>query len=141
MIRLATPADAWQLFCLNAQFNGEDETTPEALEASLSGNGGEIVVVAEEGARLAGFVCVHLKKSFCYLLPSAEITEVFVLPEFRRRGLAREMISFAEAHCTGLGPVRCFEILTGRDNVAAQALYASLGYAPEDELLLVKQVV
>ena len=47
MIRLAITEDAEQLFLLNEQFNGKDET------------------VAEEGDILVGFVCIQIKKSFC----------------------------------------------------------------------------
>ena len=50
---------------------------------------GAIVIVADgNGGRLAGFVCVQLKKSFCYDEYMPEITEVYVHPVSRagRRG-------------------------------------------------------
>ena len=77
MIRLASVGDAGELERLNAEFNGKGKTTEESIRASLLTNRREIVIVADgNGGRLAGFVCVQLKKSFCYDEYMPEITEV-----------------------------------------------------------------
>ena len=81
MIRLASVGDAGELERLNAEFNGKGKTTEESIRASLLTNRREIVIVADgNGGRLAGFVCVQLKKSFCYDEYMPEITEVYVRP-------------------------------------------------------------
>lgn len=136
-IRLAVAEDGEQLLRLNEAFNGKDETSLQRVREMLERSDLETVVVAEAEGALAGFACVQMKHSFCYRLPAAEITEVYVRPEFRRRGLARGMIAFAEAHCQKAG-VRKVELLTGQDNQVAQALYRGLGYQAEDELLMKK---
>lgn len=109
------------------------------LRESLSNNQQEVIVVAEENSVLVGFVCVQLKKSFCYDDYMPEITEVFVDKDYRRKKYASEMIAYAESYCTKKYPLHKFELLTGKSNFAAQALYDSLGYCDEGELHLTKR--
>ena len=107
MIRLASVGDVGELERLNAEFNGKGKTTEESIRASLLTNRREIVIVADgNGGRLAGFVCVQLKKSFCYDEYIPEITEVYVRPEYRGRGVAREMLSFAQEYCKKIYPLQ-----------------------------------
>ena len=139
MIRLATVNDAEQLRRLNEEFNGE-ETTIESIKESLRNNPQEVVIVAEEDNVLVGFVCVQLKKSFCYDDYMPEITEVYVMPEYRKRGIASNMILFAEAHCSKTYPLHKYELLTGKKNVTAQTVYGKLGYTDDGEIHLSKRV-
>ena len=96
MIRKANVSDAEQLSILNDEFNGKGETTTDNIRNSLVNNRQEVVIVAEENNELVGFVCVQLKKSFCYDEYFPEITEVYVKPSYRKRGTASKMITFAE---------------------------------------------
>ena len=100
----------------------------------------EVVIVADEDDMLVGFVCVQLKKSFCYDEYMPEITEVYVKPAYRKRGLASEMITFAEAYCSKNYPLHQYELLTGQENLVAQTVYNKLGYVDDNELHLSKQV-
>ncbi|MGN0534929.1 MAG: GNAT family N-acetyltransferase [Eubacterium sp.] len=140
MIRLASFDDAEQLLVLNEQFNGKGETTLEEIKNSLSNNSQEIIVVAEEENLLVGFVCVQIKRSFCYSDVYAEITEVFVEEKFRRKGLASKMITFAENYCRENYKLHSFELLTGKENTPAQKLYRSIGYTEKSELLFGKNI-
>ena len=140
MVRLAVPSDAQALSRLNDDFNGAGETTVDHIRRSLLENAQEIVVVAEENGMLAGFVCVQIKRSFCYTSVTPEITEVYVDPAFRRRGYAGEMIRFAQRYCAEHFAVDRFELLTGKDNFSAQALYTQLGYTDDGEMHLAKEV-
>ena len=139
MVRIATVQDAAQLEILNNEFNGEGETTLENIRASLAGNKQEIVVVDETDGELTGFVCVLLKKSFCYDDYMPEITEVYVKPHYRRNGIARAMITYAEEYCKSHYPLHKFELLTGDENDGAQIVYAKLGYSEDGELHLAKR--
>ena len=141
MVRIATVQDAAQLEILNNEFNGEGETTLENIRASLAGNKQEIVVVDETNGELAGFVCVQLKKSFCYYDYMPEITEVYVKPHYRRNGIARAMITYAEEYCKSHYPLHKFELLTGDENDGAQSVYTKLGYSEDGELHLAKRFV
>ena len=138
MIRVATVNDAEQLRRLNEEFNGEERTI-ERIRESLRDNQQEVVIVDEEDNLLVGFVCVQLKKSFCYDDYMPEITEVYVMPEYRKRGIASNMIFFAEEYCGKRYPLHKYELLTGKKNVTAQAVYKKLGYADDGEIHMVKR--
>ncbi len=56
-----------------------------------------------------------------------ELRRMYVAPERRRRGIAREMLSFAEAHCRSEG-VRELHLSTSELQQAALALYRASGY-------------
>ena len=141
MVRIATIQDAEQLEILNNEFNGEGETTLDNIRASLADNKQEIVVVDEMNGELTGFVCVQLKKSFCYDEFMPEITEVYVKPQYRRCGVARTMIAYAEEYCKSHYPLHKFELLTGAENDVARIAYAKLGYCEDAELHLAKRFV
>ena len=141
MIRIATVNDAEQLNILNIEFNGEGEASIDNIRESLKSNKQEVVIVAEEDDMLVGFVCVQLKKSFCYDNYMPEITEVYVKLAYRKRGIAGEMISFAENYCSKNYPVHKYELLTGKENFAAQSVYGRLGYTDDKELHFSKRVV
>ena len=140
MVRTATVNDAEQLDILNIELNGEDEATIENIRNSLLNNKQELVIVADEGGMLVGFVCVQLKKSFCYDDYMPEITEVYVKPAYRKRGIANEMISFAEEYCRENYPLHKFELLTGKRNLSAQSVYSRLGYLDDNEVHMSKRV-
>lgn len=140
MIRLANINDAQQLFALNEAFNGKGETSLSRIKQSISDNLQEIVVVAQEGNMLVGFVCVQIKQSFCYSDVYAEITEVYVLKSYRRQKIASKMIKFAEEYCVQHYPLHNFEILTGNNNFKAKSLYKSLGYSIKKEVFLSKRI-
>ena len=140
MVRLATVRDAEQLGVLNEEFNGKDETTIDHIRNSIENNKQEVVIVDDENGMLAGFVCVQLKKSFCYDEYMPEITEVYVNKAYRERGIASEMITFAEDYCARNYPLHKYELLTGKENVIAQSVYGKLGYTDDGELHLSKRI-
>lgn len=139
MVRLATVNDAEQLKILNTEFNGPGDTTVQRIRESLLSNRQEIVIVDDMGGCLTGFICVQLKKSFCYDEYIPEITEVYVRQDYRRNGIAQAMICFAEQYCTRNYPLHGFELLTGADNCGAQAVYGRLGYHRDGEIHMSKQ--
>lgn len=140
MVRIATVRDAEQLSVLNDEFNGKDETTIDNIRNSIINNKQEVVIVADENGVLVGFVCVQLKKSFCYNEYMPEIMEVYVVPAYRKKGIASEMISFAENYCTQNYPLHKYELLTGKKNIVAQSVYGKLGYIDDDKLHLSKRI-
>ncbi len=140
MVRIATVRDAEQLGILNNEFNGKDETTIDNIRNSIINNKQEVVIVADENGVLVGFVCVQLKKSFCYNEYISEITEVYVVPTYRKKGIASEMITYAEDYCTKNYPLHKYELLTGKKNVIAQFVYGKLGYADDGEIHLSKRI-
>ena len=140
MVRKVNENDAEQLAVLNDEFNGPGETTVGNIQESIRGNQQEVVIVDDENGVLTGFVCVQLKKSFCYDDYMPEITEVYVRPAYRNKGIAGNMISFAEEYCSRHYPLHKVELLTGKENHIAQSLYSKLGYRDDRELHLSKRI-
>ena len=140
MVRKATANDTEQLNALNNEFNGEGETTIENIRKSLLSNQQEVVIVDDDNGVLTGFVCVQLKKSFCYDEYMPEITEVYVRPVYRKQGIASKMITFAEKYCFKNYPLHKYALLTDNENLIAQSVYNKLGYANDNELHLAKRI-
>ncbi len=138
IIRTAKVEDAGQLELLNAEFNGAGKTTLENIKASLEFNKGEIVIVAEEAGVLNGFLCLQLKKSFCYDAYMPEISEVYVRHEQRKKGIASSMIAFAENLCMGSYPSKEISVITGAANSVAQTVYERIGFRDVGEKHLSK---
>lgn len=88
-------------------------------------SGGLVLFVAMREGRVAGSVQLD-----CDTPPNqphrAEIRKLLVHPDFRRRGIARELMRVAEAAARGAG--RSLLTLDTRTGDNAEPLYASLGY-------------
>ena len=111
-------------------------------EGMLAGELAEgLYLGAFEGETLVGYCGMRS------VLDEGYINNVAVLPAFRRRGIARALLTELEKNAEGLA----FLTLEVREsNLAAQALYVSLGYLPvgrrpryyerpsEDALLMTK---
>lgn len=134
-IRPATPADAPGLMRLNIDFNGPGTQTTEGMAVALSAPSPELVLVAQqEGtSELLGFCCCLLKNSLCYGEPSGEVTEFYVDPRYRRQGIGRALLMEAINQCQARGAQE-ITLLTGDDNLPAQALYTAGGFTPSGEL-------
>ncbi len=140
MVRLATIDDAEQLEIMNIEFNGEGNISLENIKKSILDNKQEIIIVNDNNGVVDGFVCVQMKKSFCYEVFVPEITEVFVREKFRRKGIAQNMIIFAEKYCTEHMNFNKLELLTGKANLIGQALYDKNGYKNYGQIHLVKKI-
>ena len=82
-------------------------------------------------------MCAQIQCSFCYTGQQAEITEIYVATDSRRRGIAERLMMAAEDECRKRG-ARHVRISTAKDNFAAQALYRKLGYDVEKEVFFGK---
>jgi len=138
-IRLANNNDAPELEKLNGLFNGDGNNTIEAIEESLKGNEHETVCVAADGDKLVGFCCGQIMKSICYSYKFAEITELYVMEDYRRQGIGRQLFDITENELIKRG-VKHFHVLTGNKNFIAQTLYRSRGYGDTSEILLDKNM-
>ena len=139
-VRKANMEDAEQLALLNTEFNGEGKTSLENIKASLETNKGEIVIVAEEAGAINGFLCLQLKKSFCYDAYMPEITELYVRAEHRKKGIAGSMIAYAELLCASEYPSKGISVITGAENSVAQTAYERIGFRASGEKYLWKAI-
>ncbi len=139
-LRVAKIEDAEQLEKLNDAFNGVGETTLEHIKENLNNNKQEVVIVAEENNLLVAFLCIQLKKSFCYDDYMPEITELYVEPKYRREGLSQDLLEFAVQYCKENFPCHKVELLTGKENANAQKAYLKFGFYEDDDLHLSKKI-
>jgi GNAT superfamily N-acetyltransferase len=87
----------------------------------------ETVYVAELDGAVCGFVSLRLTPYLDQDAPYAEITEVYVAPEARRKGVAQALMTFAESQAARFGATSV-HLVTGADNLDAQAFYKAAGY-------------
>ncbi|UXY15324.1 GNAT family N-acetyltransferase [Chitiniphilus purpureus] len=86
-----------------------------------------VLLLAELDGEPAGFI--QLYPSFCSI-GAARIwilSDLYVVPEARSRGVARALMEKARQHGLASGAIR-LELSTAHTNLAGQALYESLGY-------------
>lgn len=135
-IRLASSSDAEALVRLNAAFN-EVDVSPADVCRSLAGSP-EVVAVAEADGTVVGFACAQVHYSFCYKTPVAEITEMYVDDSHRRMGCASALLAFLESYLRQTCGVDEIHLLTGTENLPAQAAYKRAGFAVHQEVYMTK---
>jgi GNAT superfamily N-acetyltransferase len=131
VIRIGSQADAPALARLNIAFNGGDET-PERIATRLADpRCVETPLLAEIDGRAVGFAALRIVPCVFYPEPYVELTELYLEPEYRRVGIGRALVSYAETLERGAG-ARGLVVLTSLRNQAAQAFYHALGYRDDD---------
>jgi ribosomal protein S18 acetylase RimI-like enzyme len=77
---------------------------------------------------------------FMHLIPSVNtlamrpiwfLEDLYIEPELRRKGIATELLNYAEEFARSTGAER-LTLATAHDNISAQGLYYKLGYIRED---------
>ena len=140
-VRRATEADREILYALWDEWveresplpswveGGREETRAGIDTAVTSGS----AVIAEERGEVLGFACGVLQGR-----QLGDLTELYVRPNARRRGIARELVRAVVSELSERGAA----FVTGGvglDNAAARAFYESAGFQP-GELRLVADV-
>ncbi len=92
-------------------------------------NGRLDVVVAEHGDGLVGFATSVRIPASLRLGHWWQIRDLYVLPEHRRRGIARALLDEVRSAAEAAGALR-LGLQTEDDNDAALALYGRAGYGP-----------
>ena len=91
------------------------------------------VLVAEDGGQIVGSAVATFDGWRAY------IYHVAVAPEDRAKGLGRELMEAAEGYLREAGARRIF-IEVHQENTGGLALAASVGYLPQGEIVLEKDV-
>ena len=112
-------------------FNGVADPPEQIAARMLAAGALETALLAEVGGALAGFGCVRVVPCILYAALAAELTELYVEPEFRRSGVARALIAAAERLARQRGADEMV-IITGHGNAPARALYRALDYGGGD---------
>jgi ribosomal protein S18 acetylase RimI-like enzyme len=127
-VRQATPADAAELAVLLDRFDGAGATPVQVAERMQACAHVLTTFVAVIEGTLAGFACLRLVPHLQGDAPYAELTDLYVDPPFRRRGVARALMSEAERVAIGAGADEIV-VITGFENDSAQDAYHAQGYA------------
>jgi len=98
------------------------------LEKSLK-NERTIAKIVEANKKVIGYFWVQFFDVIGYDLTYAEISELAVLPEYQRKGIATKMLSYIEKEVRKKG-VKVIRSGTGILNIPSQKLHKKLGYKP-----------
>lgn len=127
-VRQATLNDAAELAVLLDRFDGAG-ATPEHVAARMRACAQVLTTyIVEVDGTMAGFACLRLVPHLQGDAPYAELTDLYVDPPFRRRGVARALMTEVEAVAQAAGADEIV-VITGFENDVAQDAYHAQGYA------------
>lgn len=125
-IREAKPGDADELATLNRAFNGVDRDRDRIRQFLLEPSSEETVLVGEDAGNIIGFLCLQTLRSMCYDSAWVEITELYVVPGHRGRGIGEALVRDAEVRAKNAGASEML-LRTNSENGRAQALCRRAG--------------
>lgn len=104
------------------------------IRARMENDESVILLASNEEGSALGFC--QLYPSFCSVeaAPICTLYDLFVVPEARRAGAGRALLLAAERHAAQNGRAR-MDLTTARTNRAAQSVYESLGWVPDEVFL------
>lgn len=136
-IRLASEQDLDSLVHLAAAFRDHlGQSTPSeadfraSIAALLQDVGTEFFLAGDAQHGVLGYVQVRYRYSAWTSALEAELEDVFVVPQVRRRGVGLELVQFAIARAIERG-CRSMGLNTNERNEGALALYRRLGFRAE----------
>lgn len=136
-IRRATLQDLDQLvppFDAYRQFYGQPSDLSLArqfLNDRLARNESVVLVAENGGGAVIGFVQLYPIFSSILAAPMYLLSDLFVVPEGRRRGVGTGLLRSAAESARMASAVR-LELATAITNVSAQRLYESLGWQRDE---------
>jgi len=96
--------------------------------------------IFSEGAAPAGYIVLTLGYSFEYHGRDAFVDELYVEPQWRRRGIARQALQFVEEQARKMG-VQAIHLEVDHVNDPALELYRGNGYGDHDRYLMTKRLI
>lgn len=126
-VRKATVEDAAAVLRLNESNHDARATVEHIAEHIRQRAEFEMPFVAEVEGQVVGLACLRLLPSLCDSAPYAELTELIVDPQYRRRGVGRELHQRIEAEARAGGALNLV-LMTAWRNTNAHAFYHELGY-------------
>lgn len=138
--RLADLADLDTVAALFDAYRQFYEQTPDLARARAfiserMARHESLILLAEDAAGMAVGFC-QLYPTFCSVeaVPILTLYDLYVAPAARRGGAGRALLLAAETHARQ-GGFRRMDLTTARTNLAAQSLYARLGWVRDDVFL------
>lgn len=135
--RLATLDDiaaVAPLFDAYRQFYAQEPNLPLAtafIQTRLQNNESVLIVALGDGPQILGFC--QLYPTFCSVAAARiyVLYDLFVRPEARKTGAGRALLQAADQHARRQGVAR-MDLTTAKTNLAAQSVYASLGWVRDE---------
>lgn len=138
-IRQATLADLERvvpLFDAYRQFYGypgDADAARQFLRERLEGNE-SVIFLTLQGSEPIGFTQLYPGFSSLSLARNYLLNDLYVVPDWRRKGIGAGLIQAAVAHARTVG-AKSLSLSTARTNTTAQSLYESLGWQYNDHYL------
>ncbi len=129
IIRLVKPPDYKELMHLYNLFVGSDRYSRydnDSFERVVH-NPNNFVYIAEDKGNLIGFASFSIRDVIRYAKPIAELDELLVLEEYRKKGVGKQLMEKVETKAKERNCYRLF-IESHYDHKAAHKFYESLGY-------------
>jgi len=107
------------------------------LKSQCQSHDGKILIALSDGSAV-GFVAVwrgfDIENLITSLHSFAYVSDIAVLPEYQKRGIAKRLMAAAERFAKSLGVTHCKVGVLAR-NTAAAKLYESSGFRPHEMTL------
>ena len=129
LIRSVKESDYKNLMQLYNGFVGEDRYSKYNNDSfsKVIKSKNNFIYVAEENKQLIGFVSFSVRLVVRYAKPIAELDELFVLPEYRGKGIGKSLMNKILDKAKELNCYRLF-IETHYNHKAAHKLYEKLSF-------------
>lgn len=114
-----------------------DEEASQALQNFFAHSEYGRAWLIEAAGNVVGYVILTLGYSFEYRGRDAFVDELYIEPEFRRRGLGRRAMEFVEKRAKEMG-VNALHLEVDPKNEAALELYRQSAYQRHDRYLMTK---
>lgn len=124
------------LFLGYLHFYGE-AAEDDAVRAFLAGHleaGTSTILLAEQRGHPVGFAQLYPSWESLSLTSRWILYDLFVAPDARRTGAGRALMEAALAHARSSG-AGSLSLDTANDNLAARALYESVGFVRDEEFI------
>lgn len=129
-IRYATPNDLEDVYRLICDLEGKPLSSKhfaQNYEANLSDSSIHYLVACDD-EKVIGFLSIHVQRILHHENLTCELQELYILPDYRSRGVGRLMMEYAKKLAVNLG-LEEIELTTRVSRTRAQEFYKRLGYA------------
>ncbi|MDX1942353.1 MAG: GNAT family N-acetyltransferase [Saprospiraceae bacterium] len=121
-------------------YNFQKEAAKEALKAFLNNaNYGKLWLILENGQTI-GYAALTLGYSFEYKGRDAFLDELYVLPEYRSKGIGTKTVEFVAEKAKEMG-VKAIHLEVEIHNEAGRALYRSFDFQDHNRVLMTRWLI
>ena len=128
-----------ELFKLEEDFEPDAERQAAALELILANPGHAMVYIIKIDGVTAGMVALHLSISTAEGGWCGRIEDVYLKPEFRRRGIGSRVMEELSPIALARGLKR-LTLAADKDNAPALAFYAACGFDATNMTVLIQRI-